>query len=197
MDFAYSEDQLELRATARSALAALVPAARLGELADSPEGWDPASWRRLGQLGWLGLAGDPEATFVDESVLLEEAGYALLPGPFWSTLALSAPALLAGGGAAAGVFDAVAAGAAAATLAWVDPGGPRALLGVLGADLATVAVPVGDGWVVTGEKQLVPDGAAVSHIVVVAGTAQGPGLFLVERERVGVREVSTTDRTRR
>jgi alkylation response protein AidB-like acyl-CoA dehydrogenase len=98
MDFSLSNDQEELRRHARSYLAERFPAERVAELADSDEGWDPASWRELAELGWLGVSvpeeqGGAGLGFVEEAVLIEELGRALYPGPYFSTVALALPAL--------------------------------------------------------------------------------------------------------
>ena len=43
MDFAFTQEQEELRREARAFLAQRFPGERVAELADSAEGWDPAS----------------------------------------------------------------------------------------------------------------------------------------------------------
>jgi alkylation response protein AidB-like acyl-CoA dehydrogenase len=98
MDFSLSNDQEELRRHARSYLAERFAPERVAELADSEEGWDPASWRELAELGWLGVSvpeeqGGAGLGFVEEAVLIEELGRALYPGPYFSTVALALPAL--------------------------------------------------------------------------------------------------------
>ena len=98
MDFAFTDEQQELRAQARSYLAERFPPERVAQLADSDEGWDPSSWRELAELGWLGVS-VPEAHggaglgFVEEALLLEELGRALYPGPYFSTVGLALSAL--------------------------------------------------------------------------------------------------------
>jgi len=69
VDFAFSEEQEMLRAAARKYVADRFPAARVAELADAPDGWDPATWPELAQLGWL----DPELGFLDHAVIFEES----------------------------------------------------------------------------------------------------------------------------
>jgi alkylation response protein AidB-like acyl-CoA dehydrogenase len=98
MDFAFTDEQDELRRQARSFLAERYPAERVAELADSDEGWDPGSWAELAELGWLGASAPEQAGgaglgFLEEAVLFEELGRALYPGPFFSTVALALPEL--------------------------------------------------------------------------------------------------------
>ena len=98
MHFAFTPDQEALRTEARRYLEERFPAERVAELADSAEGWDPASWAELAGLGWLGVSvaedeGGAGLGFLEEAVLLEELGRALYPGPYFSTIALALPAL--------------------------------------------------------------------------------------------------------
>jgi len=184
VDFAFSQDQQQLRTAVRRWLADRVPPERLAELADSPGGWDPTSWAELVGLGWVGLsAPDGGGGFLDEAVLLEEAGYAILPGPLLTTM-VAAPALVAGGA------DPTRA-TALAWPAWLPAGAP--------AGPTAVATGAGGGWTVTGVLPDVPDLGAAQQAVVVAATGSGPGLFLVEPAgpTVDVRVLATTDATRR
>jgi alkylation response protein AidB-like acyl-CoA dehydrogenase len=98
MDFAFTDEQEQLRAQARSYLAERFRSERVAELADSEAGWDPASWRELAEMGWLGVSvpeehGGAGLGFVEEAILLEELGRALYPGPYFSTVGLALPAL--------------------------------------------------------------------------------------------------------
>jgi alkylation response protein AidB-like acyl-CoA dehydrogenase len=98
MDFSFTDEQQELRSQARAFLAERFPAERVAELAESEEGWDPASWGELAELGWLGVSipeeqGGAGLGFVEEAVLFEELGRALYPGPYFATIGLALPAL--------------------------------------------------------------------------------------------------------
>ena len=82
MDFSFTPEQDELRAQARSYLAA------------NPK---PA-WEELAGLGWTGVSvaeadGGAGLSFVEEAILFEEMGFALTHAPFWSTVAVVLPAL--------------------------------------------------------------------------------------------------------
>jgi acyl-CoA dehydrogenase len=179
VDFAFSAEQELLRGAAREWLADTGDAARVAELADSEAGWDPASWGQLGRLGWL----DDELGMLELAVLAEETGYALYPGPWWSTVALAAPA-----------WGAIPT--EPATLAWADAEARTLRDAVRG--VAVRAEDTGDGWRLYGEKVRVPDLGAVSTVVVVAHADAGIGLFAVAPGRGSVvTPVSTVDRTRR
>jgi alkylation response protein AidB-like acyl-CoA dehydrogenase len=90
MDFALSDDQLELKQAARAWLADRFPLDRDWEATDD-------RWAELEELGWLDVA-EAGLGFVEEALLLEELGYACYPGFF-----LGHVASLPGGGDAATV----------------------------------------------------------------------------------------------
>jgi alkylation response protein AidB-like acyl-CoA dehydrogenase len=82
MDFTFTPEQEELREQARA------------YLAENPQ----PGWRELAELGWTGVSvseelGGAGLTFLEEAVLLEELGRALYRGPYFSTVALTLPAL--------------------------------------------------------------------------------------------------------
>ncbi|HEY7421109.1 MAG TPA: acyl-CoA dehydrogenase family protein [Gaiellaceae bacterium] len=79
MDFALSEDQLELKQAARAWLADRFPLDR---------DWDAQDdhWSELQELGWLDVA-EAGLGFVEEALLVEETGYALYPGPYLAHVA--------------------------------------------------------------------------------------------------------------
>ena len=98
MEFAFSDEQEQLRREARTFLADRYPFERVAELADGDEGWEPSSWQELAGLGWIGVsvpedAGGAGLGFLEEAVLFEELGRALYPGPYFSTVALALPEL--------------------------------------------------------------------------------------------------------
>jgi alkylation response protein AidB-like acyl-CoA dehydrogenase len=74
MDFALSEDQLELKQAARAWLTDRFPLDRDWEEQDD-------RWGELKDLGWLDVA-DAGLGFVEEALLLEETGYVCYPGFF-------------------------------------------------------------------------------------------------------------------
>jgi alkylation response protein AidB-like acyl-CoA dehydrogenase len=72
MDFALSDDQLELKQAARDWLTDRFPLDRDWEALDD-------RWSELQELGWLDVA-EAGLGFVEEALLLEELGYACYPG---------------------------------------------------------------------------------------------------------------------
>jgi len=72
MDFALSDEQVELKEQARAWLADRFPLDRDWESVDD-------RWAELAELGWLDVA-EAGLGFVEEALLLEEMGYAIYPG---------------------------------------------------------------------------------------------------------------------
>lgn len=186
MDFAFSAEQQMLRAAARDYLTDRYPFERVVEVADGELGSDPAAWPQLVELGWVGLSvpeghGGAGMSFLDEVVLFEEAGRALLPAPYFATVGLALPALAAAapaGGGADTLLAGVLAGERTATLAWAEADGPVALVDVEAVSVTASRTP--DGWALTGTKRFVPDLAAVSDVIVVARAEDGVGLWRVD-----------------
>ena len=99
MQFAHSEEQQQIRASARALLSARAAPAQLRETLRTPGGYDPKLWRTLGDLGWMGLAvpeqyGGAGLGWVELCLLQEEQGRRLVASPFFATSALAAPLIL-------------------------------------------------------------------------------------------------------
>ena len=83
MDFEFTSEQEELRASVRRFLNERAPISYVRAMYDDPTGTSADAWRGLVDLGVL----DPELTMTDVGVVLEEMGRAVHPGPYLSTLA--------------------------------------------------------------------------------------------------------------
>ena len=103
MNFAFSEEQEELRKSVRKFLEQKSDSPEVRRLMETEEGYDPAVWGQMGQqLGLQGLAipeeyGGSGYSYVELIVVLEEMGRSLLPAPYFATVALAANAILASG----------------------------------------------------------------------------------------------------
>ena len=125
----YGEDQALLRDETRRWLAERVPIDAVRSLLTDTRGDDPAIWKELAELGWLGLV-VPEAYggaglgAVDLAVVCDEAGRVLLPTPLLAH-ALAAKTIELGGSEAqrAAWLPRLAAGELRATLAHVESDG--------------------------------------------------------------------------
>jgi alkylation response protein AidB-like acyl-CoA dehydrogenase len=109
MQFSFSNDQIEFAAGLREMLERELTAAHLREVWDGGEGHDPGLWKRLADMGVLGMmVGEPDGGlgggFVDTILLVEELGRAGAPGPAFETMVVGALAL-SGTAHASGIAD--------------------------------------------------------------------------------------------
>jgi alkylation response protein AidB-like acyl-CoA dehydrogenase len=202
MNFAFSDEQEELRAAVRRFLAEKSPETEVRRLMDTTEGYDPAVWSQMAdQLGLQSLTipeefGGSGFTYVELLVVLEEMGAALLCAPFFSSVALGANALLTSGDddAKKSYLPGIASGETIATLAITEDNGKWDFSGI---ELA--ATKKGDGWVLDGHKMFVIDGHVANLIIVAARTSAGVTLFAVAGDAAGLTRtpLPTMDQTRK
>jgi alkylation response protein AidB-like acyl-CoA dehydrogenase len=207
MDFGFNADQEMLRAIARKFLdnecTSEFVRARMAEEA----GFTEEFWTKLAEQGWLGLVypeqyGGAGLGFVDLTVLMEEMGRAVMPGPFISTVLLGGQAILEAGSDAQKKewLTKIAEGQARVTLAWTEPSARWDAGGV-----TTTAKASGGGFTLSGTKLFVPDAHVAQALVVVARTTEsknaedGISLFLVPTSAKGVSItlLPTMDQTRK
>jgi alkylation response protein AidB-like acyl-CoA dehydrogenase len=202
MNFAFSEEQEELRKTVRSFLETKSPESEVRRLMDTEEGYDPAVWRQMGeQMGLQGLAipeefGGSGYSYIELGVVLEEMGRALLCAPYFSTVVLAANTLLQSADDAAkkDYLPGIASGDTIATLAYTEPSGKWDESGI-----SAEAKQDGDTWKISGTKMFVLDGHVADLIIVAARTPAGVSLFAVEGDAPGLTRtaLSTMDQTRK
>ena len=107
MNFAFSEEQDQLRDAVRRFMESKSPSAEVRRLMETTEGYDTAVWTQMAQELGLQSLHIPEAhggqgfTFVELGIVLEEMGRALLCAPFFATTVLAANTLLLSGDEAA------------------------------------------------------------------------------------------------
>ncbi len=193
MDFDFNEEQGMLRDVAREFLSEQCPPEHARKMFDDPRGYDPQIYRRMADLGLLGLP-FPEAYggtglgMVEQAIVLEEMGRVAYPGPYFASVILAGTALLASGDerAMARFLPGIGTGEQTLSFAFLEDDidwGPGAI--------QMRAVAEGDGYRLSGVKRVVPFGATVDVIVVVARTGAGDGpegitLLAVPRETVGL-----------
>jgi alkylation response protein AidB-like acyl-CoA dehydrogenase len=195
MDFDFNEQQNMLKTMAREFLSSECSKARVRELEKDTRGYDPATWGKMVDLGWMGLIFPEQyngtgADFLDLVVLMEEMGRNILPGPFYSTVALCTIPILKYGTASQKTryLTDVADGKAIWTLAILEKSG-RFETG----DIKTTAVKQGNGYVLNGEKWFVPFAHIADYLLVPCRTSElGSGeenitLFIVKRNSRGVK----------
>ena len=107
MNFAFSEEQEELRNVVKQFLENKSDEAAVRELMETEAGYDEAVWAQMGeQMGLQGLIipeefGGSGYSYVELIVVLEEMGRRLLCAPYFSTVVLAANTLLHSGDDAA------------------------------------------------------------------------------------------------
>jgi len=104
MDFGFNQEQELLRNTARKFLENECTSEFVRARMAEPAGVTDAFWTKLAEQGWLGLiypeeCGGTGLGFVDLTVLMEEMGRAVMPGPFFSTVLLGGLAIFEAGSA--------------------------------------------------------------------------------------------------
>jgi alkylation response protein AidB-like acyl-CoA dehydrogenase len=202
MNFAFTDEQEELRKTVRAFLDAKSSESAVREQMETERGFDPAVWSQMGeQMGLQGLAipeqyGGSGFGFVELGVVLEEMGRALLCAPYFSTAVLAAGALLHSGDEEAKTahLPGIAAGSTIATVAMTEPSGKW--------DEASVTMPAtgsGRDFALTGTKTFVIDGHVADLILVAARTSKGVSLFAVDKGAKGMSRTAlpTMDQTRK
>lgn len=179
MKLELSAEQQQLRDTATGYLAKAASPDTVARWLDA-DGWDPAGWPELADLGWL----DADLGLFDEVVLLEATAAAVLPAPVFSTR-LVLPVLDASS------RQDVSDGSLRVALAWAESGRPTGFTDAVASAAAL------DRGRVTGRKELVADADKVDAFVVVASGPTGPSLALVVAADAHVTPRSTVDRSRR
>jgi alkylation response protein AidB-like acyl-CoA dehydrogenase len=165
MDLDLTEEQEMLRTMARDFLAKECPKTLVRELEDDEKGYSPDLWRKMADLGWMGLVlpeeyGGMGMEYLDLIILIQEMGRNILPGPYFSTVVL---------------------------VALHEPNARYDAAGV-----EAKASPQGDSFVISGTKLFVENAHIADHLICVTRTATGASpedgitLFLVDAKTPGI-----------
>ncbi len=177
----------EITATVRDLLRARSPVSAVRQGLTDRAGYDHDLWKAVTEMGLTGLLvpeelGGAGAGMSALGGVLEEMGRALPRIPFLATAGLAVPALLAADGpAAADVLTRICADGLTASLAAAEPGRTWAA-----ADIGAQAEHSQGGYLISGTKAYVVDGADVDVLIVSAHLAGALCLFAVDREGAGV-----------
>jgi len=203
VNFAFSEEQDQLRDAVRRFMETKSPSAEVRRLMETTEGYDPAVWTQMAQELGLQSLHLPEAhggqgfTFVELGIVLEEMGRVLLCAPYYSTVVLAANAIMnAGTDAQQGeLLPGIASGDTIAALAFTEPNGRWDASGI---------TMEASGSKLSGTKMFVIDGHVANKIVVVAreaGTSGEDGIsfYVVDGDAAGLTRtpLATMDQTRK
>ena len=202
MNFAFTEEQDELRNTIRAFLEAKSPESAVREQMETEAGYDQAVWSQMAeQMGLQGLHipeeyGGSGFSYVELGIVLEEMGRRLLCAPFFSTVVLAANTLLQSGddNAKKAHLPGIASGETIAALAFTEPSGKWDESGI-----TMEASKSGDGHKLSGTKSFVIDGHTANLLIVAARSGSGVSLFTVDGDAAGITKtpLSTMDQTRK
>ncbi len=184
MDFELSEDQKLLADTVGQFTKQEATIERSRSLWNGDVGWDPQTWRKMGELGWLSVpfpesVGGFGGSFVEVALVLERLAGTLVPEPYLASVVLGGLSVLRGGtpDQRSRFLTPMIEGQTSLALAYAEPGSrhdPRAI--------QTRATATGASFVLSGEKAWVLNGHAADHLIVSARIDDGIGLFVIDRE---------------
>lgn len=189
MDFEFSEEQKMLATMARDFFSKEYPAALAREMAIDERGYPPNLWRKMAELGWLGLAfpekyGGTGGAFLDLTILLEEMGRACLLGPFFSTVVLGGLTILDIGSEKqkSTLLPQVVNGDVMLTTAFLESDGRYEA-----SSIKTRAKRDGSNYVINGTKLFVENAHIVNYILIPARTEDKDiTLLLVDAKSPGI-----------
>jgi alkylation response protein AidB-like acyl-CoA dehydrogenase len=208
VNFAFSEEQEELRRSVRRFLEDKSPSAEVRRLMDTTDGYDPKIWAQMAnELGLQSLHipeefGGQGFSFVELVVVLEEMGRALLCAPYFSSVCLAANAIMNAGTdeQKSSLLPGIASGETIATLAFTEPSGKWDANGIT----MEAASDGSGGYTLSGTKMFVLDGHTANLIVVAArsagsGGTEGISFFTVDGDASGLTRTAlpTMDQTRK
>lgn len=192
MDLGLNETQQMLKNSAREFLQAECPDTYVRAMEEDERGYTPEMWQKIAEQGWLGLIfpeeyGGVGLTYLDLSVLLEEMGRALLPGPFFSTIVMGGMAIMDAGAdqQKRQLLPQICEGQHIVTLALTEPSARWDAAGI-----QTAAAQNADGsWTLNGAKLFVPNAHVADTYIVAARTGDAERditLFFVPSDADGV-----------
>jgi alkylation response protein AidB-like acyl-CoA dehydrogenase len=208
VNFAFSEEQEELRRSVRRFLEDKSPSTEVRRLMETTDGYDPKVWSQMANELGLQSLHIPEAyggqgfSFVELVVVLEEMGRALLCAPYFSSVCLAANAIMNAGTEEqkSELLPGIAAGETIATLAFTEPSGKWDANGIT----MEAASDGSGGYTLSGTKMFVLDGHTANLIVVAArsagsGGTEGISFFTVAGDASGLTRTAlpTMDQTRK
>ncbi len=191
LDLGLNETQLMLRNGAREFLEAECPTSYVRDMESDERGYTPQFWNSLASLGWLGLVfpeeyGGSGFGFVELAILLEETGRVLMPGPYFSTVAMAGMTVADCGSdeQKREYLSGIVSGRLIMTLALTEPSGRWDAGGV-----DTKAEALDEGYRLSGVKLYTPNANVSDYIIVAARTGDAEtdiSMFIVPSNAAGL-----------
>jgi alkylation response protein AidB-like acyl-CoA dehydrogenase len=196
MDFTLSDEQRLLQDSAQRLVERDYPFDRRRKIAASEDGFSRQVWAQFAELGWLalplpeahgGLGGSP----FDVAVLMEALGRGLVLEPYLASVVFGGGLVAAGASEArrAEILPKLAEGGLMLAVGYAER---QSRFNLADVETRAEALAAGGGYVLSGHKGVVFNGAAADRIVVSARTAGSPRerggitLFLVDPKAAGV-----------
>jgi len=199
MDFSLSEEQEMLKTMARDFLEKECPESFVRDMDEDEDGYSPEVWRKIADLGWLGLIypekyGGTEGSILDLAVLYEEMGRAIFPSPHLSTVVLCGQTILAVGSEEqkADLLPKIVSGDLILALALTEPESSWDGTAWDAEGVTVPATPDGDDYVIDGTKLFVHDAHIADYLLCATRTRDGAApedgitLFLVDARSPGI-----------
>ena len=195
MDFSYTEEQDMVRDTVKNFIENEYPLDSLREFRENnKEEFDADMWKKMSELGWMGLAipeayGGSDLAFLDLMIVMEEMGRGLLHSPFYATVGeCSLPLIKFGTDAQKEKYlEGISCESAIWSFAFMEEAGdyePQ--------EIQMSAKADGDGYVLDGRKIWVPYAHVANKMIVVARTSDnGVTAFIVDAKAAGIEAALT------
>lgn len=191
LDLNFNDEQRILQDMVARVCAKLCDSAAVRRVEGSESGYLPELWQQLIELGLTGLTideqyGGSQSGLLDLAVAYEQLGRVLAPTPHWVSCVLSARLIQHSGNTsmASELLPAIASGSSIVTTAWLEPEGSADSTGI-----QLQAKPESNGFILQGEKTLVPYASVADHLIVLARVGTAPeavGLFAVPATAQGL-----------
>ena len=203
MDFELSDEQNLLKDSVERFVKDNYSSDARAKLANTELGFSRDHWKKMAELGWLGLPFSEEVggfggTAVETMIMMESMGRGLVLEPFVSTVILGGGLVAEAGSPAQieAIIPEVIEGNMMLAFAYAEPQSRFNLN-----DVETTASKSGDGYVLNGHKSVVYHGTTADKIIVSARTSgnsrdeAGISLFIVDNNASGLsrRDYRTID----
>lgn len=198
MNFDFTEEQTMLRDSVARFVQDDYDFYTRRHIVASEAGMSHENWKTFAELGWLSVPFDEEQGGfgggpVDLMVMMEEFGKGLVVEPYFATVVLFGGLLRMAGSdkQKADYVPGIVDGSVLGAFAYLERQSRYEI-----ADIRTTATADGDGYVLSGEKVLVSNGANANTLIVAARTSgeqndrNGISLFIVPADAAGIERVT-------
>jgi len=184
-----NKEQNLLKNSARDFLKKECPRDLLREARDAEADYPKKLWKKMAQLGWMGVAIPEEydgmgGDFLDLTILVEAMGEACVPAPFFATVAIAGTALQLSASEILKkeLLPKIAAGSCVIAFALIEPGNSYSLT-----NIQTTAVKKDGDYALTGTKLFVEYAGSSDFLLTVAAIPdKGLGVFLIKTDSPGI-----------